>query len=322
MILALIELEQAKPTVLSLEMLTMAHTLGAELNLPVHAALIGDDVEDSAEELGKYGVAQVYVVEDGDLEAYAPDAWAKCLVDVIKMDNPAVVLGTGSDRGQEVMARVGARLDLPLCANAMQIETGGSYKIVRVTWGGSLHEEISLTAPIKLLTIAPHVVDITPEVDGDEPEIVFVDVDLGENDLRVRVVGHIAPSKEGVSLGDADAVIGGGRGVGSGEGFAPLEELAKLLEGAVGCSRAVTNHGWRPHSDQIGQTGERIAPQLYIACGISGASQHMAGCSGAKHLLAINLDDEAPILAKADYAVIGDLHEVIPAISAEIRRRQ
>ncbi|MER3411813.1 MAG: hypothetical protein C4305_05575, partial [Thermoleophilia bacterium] len=117
-------------------------------------------------------------------------------------------------------------------------------------------------------------------------------------------------------------VVSGGRGVGSAEGFAVIEELASLLGGAVGCSRAVTSAGWRPHRDQVGQTGTKIAPDLYIACGISGATQHMAGCKGAKRILAINSDPEAPILASADYAVIGDLHEIVPAISAEIRRVQ
>ena len=127
-------------------------------------------------------------------------------------------------------------------------------------------------------------------------------------------------STAGVSLADADVVVSGGRGVGSSEGFSVIEELAALLGGAVGCSRAVTSAGWRPHSDQVGQTGTKISPEIYIACGISGATQHMAGCKGAKRLLAINPDGEASIFASADYAVIGDLHEVVPAISAEIRK--
>jgi electron transfer flavoprotein alpha subunit len=131
---------------------------------------------------------------------------------------------------------------------------------------------------------------------------------------------HTATVSAGVSLADADVVVSGGRGVGSSEGFSVIEELAELLGAAVGCSRAVTSAGWRPHTDQVGQTGTKIAPSLYIACGISGATQHMAGCKGAKKLLAINPDREASIFASADYAVFGDLHEVVPAISAEIRR--
>ncbi len=123
-----------------------------------------------------------------------------------------------------------------------------------------------------------------------------------------------------ISLGEARVVVGGGRGVGSAEGFATLEELAELLGGAVGGSRVATNLGWRPHADQIGQTGTRIAPEIYIACGLSGAVQHMVGCKGSKKILAINSDREAPIMANADYAVIGDLHEIVPALSQEIRK--
>ncbi|MDQ6747548.1 MAG: electron transfer flavoprotein subunit alpha/FixB family protein, partial [Candidatus Dormibacteraeota bacterium] len=138
---------------------------------------------------------------------------------------------------------------------------------------------------------------------------------------RAVVVSETVPAATGgVSLTDADVVVSGGRGVGSAEGFGVIEELAELLGAAVGCSRAVTSAGWRPHTDQVGQTGTKISPEVYIACGISGATQHMAGCKGAKRLLAINPDAEASIFASADYAVIGDLHEVVPAISEEIRK--
>ena len=136
----------------------------------------------------------------------------------------------------------------------------------------------------------------------------------------MRVRERVAPPAGGVSLADAKVVVTGGRGVGSAEGFGVIEEVAGLLEGAVGCSRAVTMAGWRPHTDQVGQTGNKIAPEIYIACGVSGATQHIAGCKGAKRILAVNTDPEAPIMSVADYAVIGDLHEVLPAISAELRK--
>jgi electron transfer flavoprotein alpha subunit len=188
---------------------------------------------------------------------------------------------------------------------------------LRVRWGGSLLEEAQLHGSPVLLTSAPHAVAAEPI---GELEVVPVTGAVSELDQIVRVVERMPASTAGVSLTDADVVVSGGRGVGSAEGFSVIEELAALLGGAVGCSRAVTSAGWRPHTDQVGQTGSKISPEIYIACGISGATQHMAGCKGAKRLLAINPDGEASIFASADYAVIGDLHQVVPAISAEIRK--
>jgi electron transfer flavoprotein alpha subunit len=146
--------------------------------------------------------------------------------------------------------------------------------------------------------------------------------EIADQDLLVRVAEHVGAPGGGISLTEAKVVVSGGRGVGSKEGFAIIEELAGLLNAAVGCSRAVTSAGWRPHTDQVGQTGTKIAPDIYIACGISGATQHMAGLKGAKRILAINSDGEAPIMLSADYAVIGDLKEIVPAISAEIRKQR
>ena len=168
------------------------------------------------------------------------------------------------------------------------------------------------------MTVAPHAVPIEP-AEG-EPAVQSFAPDLRDEDLVVRVVERVDTSPGGLSLAEAPVVVSGGRGVGSPEGFAPLEELAGMLGGAVGCSRAVTMAGWRSHTDQVGQTGTKISPELYIPCGISGATQHMAGCKGAKKLLAINSDPEAPIMASADYAVIGDVGEIVPAITAELRR--
>jgi len=255
----------------------------------------------------------------GDLEAvtldgiYAPAAWAQAIVDEIQAGAPEAVLAPGTDRGNEVMAHVAAMLDLPLAANCVSVIPGQPASVTRIRWGGSLLEEANVHGSPLLVTVAPHAVEAAPapaEVRCLQP---------GPDD-GVRVLEQVQPSSNGVSLIDADVVVSGGRGVGSAEGFAVIEELAALLGGAVGCSRAVTSAGWRPHTDQVGQTGTKISPEIYIACGISGATQHMAGCKGAKKLLAINPDGEASIFASADYGVIGDLHEIVPAISAEIRK--
>jgi electron transfer flavoprotein alpha subunit len=182
-------------------------------------------------------------------------------------------------------------------------------------------EEARIHGDVKLLTVAPHMVEATT-VNGGEAAVERMDVAVDEADLVVRVTDREETPSAGISLEEAKVVVSGGRGVGSAEGFGMLEELAGLLNAAVGCSRVVTMAGWRPHTDQVGQTGTKVAPDLYIACGISGATQHIAGCKGAKKILAINSDPEAAILANADYAVIGDLAEVVPAITAELRKAQ
>jgi electron transfer flavoprotein alpha subunit len=161
---------------------------------------------------------------------------------------------------------------------------------------------------------------VAAEAVGGSATVEAFTPELSDADLVVQVKERVGVATGGVSLADARVVVTGGRGVGSAEGFAPIEDLAALLGGAVGCSRAVTIAGWRPHTDQVGQTGTKIAPDIYICCGVSGATQHMAGCKGAKRILAVNTDPEAPIMASADYAVVGDLHAVVPAIADEIRR--
>ncbi len=255
-------------------------------------------------------------VDAGDL-GFAPAAWAQTLVDVAREQGATAIIAPGSDRGNEVMAHVAAKLDQPMAANCTTITAGSPAAVTRVRWGGSLLEEAQLNGSPLLLTSAAHAVAAAPIA---SVETIALSDGVSDADRAVYVSETVAAGDGGVSLADADVVVSGGRGVGSPEGFSVIEELAALLGAAVGCSRAVTSAGWRPHSDQVGQTGTKISPEIYIACGISGATQHMAGCKGAKRLLAINPDGEASIFSSADYGVVGDLHEVVPAISAEIRK--
>jgi electron transfer flavoprotein alpha subunit len=229
------------------------------------------------------------------------------------------VVAAGTNRGNEVLGHLAARRDLPFAANVIAV--GSDDSVTRVRWGGSLLEEARIHGELKLLTVAPHMVEASA-VNGASATVEPLEAEVDEADLVVRVVEHAETPSAGISLAEAKVVVSGGRGVGSADGFGMLEELAGLLNAAVGCSRVVTMAGWRPHTDQVGQTGTKVAPDLYIACGISGATQHIAGCKGAKKILAINSDAEAPILASADYAVIGDLAEVVPAITAELRKAQ
>jgi electron transfer flavoprotein alpha subunit len=320
MILSFIEHLEGAPTALSLEVLTMGNRLAQQTAEPLEAVVIGPGGESAAAIVSSYGVNTLHVAADSRLSEYVPAAWAQAVVELNEETAPSLLMGTASDRGSEVMAHVAARVQLPLAANCTEITPGDPLLLTRQRWGGSLLEEARLKGEIKLLTLAPHA--LTAEPSSTRSEVTtrgWVPV-IAPKDFRVRLVPEAQADTGKISLGQARVVIGGGRGVGSAEGFAELEELAQYLGGTVGCSRAVTSLGWRPHADQVGQTGTRIAPDLYIACGISGAIQHMVGCRAAKHILAINTDANAPIVTQADYAVVGDVHKVLSAVNAEIRK--
>ncbi len=311
--LVLVEHADGVATDVSLQALALAAGLGGE----THALLIGPGGAAAAQGTP---VVVAHVAEHDALDAFAPDAWAAILCSVADRVGATAIVAPGTPAATDAMARAAVRLGEPLAASCTAVTAGDPLTLTRVRWGGSLLEEAQLHADRALLTVAPHAVAaVEPGAPGSVDTFT---PELAEADLLVRVRDRVAPPAGGVSLGDAKVVVTGGRGVGSAEGFAVVEELAGLLGGAVGCSRAVTMSGWRPHTDQVGQTGNKIAPDIYIACGVSGATQHIAGAKGAKRILAVNTDEEAPIMSIADYAVVGDLHEVLPAISAELRRRR
>jgi electron transfer flavoprotein alpha subunit len=297
--------------------LTLARALGGA----VEAAVLGGAEPAVAADLAAYGATRVHTVEHGLLADYAPEAAAEALVQLLDACGASALLAAGSDRGNEVLAHVAARTGRPMAANCTAVEPGAAWTLTRQRWGGILLEDARLTADVKIATVAPHAVRaVEAPAQGDVPVQPFAPT-LDETLARTRVVDRITRD-EGVSLATAPVVVSGGRGVGSAEGFAVLEELAELLGGAVGCSRVATNNGWRPHADQVGQTGTRVAPELYIACGISGATQHWVGCMPSKKILAINTDKDAPMVQRADYAVIGNLHDFLPALVAEVRARK
>lgn len=304
-----------------LELVTAGYQIAADLATTLTAVLIGPGADAAAAGLGAYGAAEVRVVSHPDLGSYAPAAYAASIVQLAAALEPVAVLASGTEKGNEVLAHVAARMDLPMAANCTEVTAGDLWTLTRLRWGGSLLEDSELEAPTKLVTLAPHAFQAA-EINGSggTPVAAF-EPQLDAAVTSVRVVDH-EPSGAGVSLASAPVVVSGGRGVGSADGFEVLEQLAGLLDGTVGCSRVATNNGWRSHSDQVGQTGTKIAPLLYIACGISGATQHWVGCKDAKNILAINTDPEAPLVTRGNYAVIGSLHEVLPAIVAEVRRRK
>jgi len=331
---------QAAPTVADASL--RALTLSRELTPPVPSApplpsapqaagvaavVFADVAEVPLAELAAYGVTDVYVATS---DSYAPLAWARALAELMAAATRSrdhdihAVIAAGTDHGNEVLAHLGAITGLPMAAHCVSVSAGGGARggldLVRQRWAGLLLEEAVLDAPVALLTVATDAVSPAPAGEPAKVTVHAITPLLDDGDLLIRADEEPAGAG-GASLATARVVVGGGRGVGSAEAFAPLEELAQLLGGVVGVSRVVTSEGWRPHTQQVGQTGTRITPDLYLACGISGAIQHIAGCSGARHIIAINTDPSAPMMSRADYALIGDLHAVIPALIAALRDR-
>ena len=297
----------------SLRALTLARGLSGDVAAVVFGAV------PAAGDLAAYGVRDVYAVSG--IEGYAPQAWARALAGL--PGDAEAVLAAATDRGNEVLAHLGAITGLPMAANCLAVSAAsaaGPRALTRERWAGLLLEDAVLEAPVALLTVATDAVTATQADVPGACAVHSVTPSLLEGDLAVRAAEAPAGAG-GASLATARVVVGGGRGVGSADGFASLDELAALLGGVVGVSRVVTSEGWRPHTQQVGQTGTKITPDVYLACGISGAIQHIAGCSGARHIIAINTDPGAPMIARADYAVIGDLHEIIPALVKAIRDR-
>ena len=320
-VFCLVELDSGAVADASLRALTLARGLGT-----VTAVAFAPPSDVPVAELAGYGVTDLYAVA---VDGYAPQAWARAIAGLVANAGPeavSAVLAAGTDHGNEVLAHLGAITGLPMAANcvaAAPSASGGGLDLVRQRWAGLLLEDSVLHAPVALLTVATDAVPPVPAAESAElTELAVHEVKpaLEAADLVARA-DEAPAGTGGASLATARVVVGGGRGVGSADGFAPLEELAGLLGGVVGVSRVVTSEGWRPHTQQVGQTGTKITPDLYLACGISGAIQHIAGCSGAKHIIAINTDPAAPMMSRADYAVIGDLHQVIPALIAALRER-
>jgi electron transfer flavoprotein alpha subunit len=319
MTLVLVETDATGAIEVSRETLTFVR----ELAQPVSALVVGEIPDGLADQLGAYGVVSLLHAQGTAFTTYAPAAWAAAVVAAASASGAGVVTAAGTPRGNEVMAHVACRLDVVMAANVVTIDGTDPLLVNRQVLGGSALEELRLDDAPAVLSIAGHACVAKPADSAVSTTVETIDVQVSDDDLRAQVARSEAgePDESG-ALKTARVVVGAGRGAGSADGFKDLVELADLLSGALGVSRVVTSLGWRPHHEQVGQTGSRISPDLYIPCGISGAIQHWVGCSSAKTILAINSDPDAPMVTKAHYAVIGDLHKIVPAINEELRRRR
>ena len=295
-----------------------AITAARALDPQVDVLVVGAAGRETAAELASYGASTVHLAVADTLTDYAPLASARAAVEHAGRLSPSAVVATGTPRGNEVLAHVASILDVPFAADCQQVTLASpTHEVVRNRWGGNLLETAKVHSDVLVASFAPHAVRAEP-AEGAGTVAEFTP-ELSPADTAVRVIDRVGEGAAGVGLAEARVIVSGGRGVGGPEGFVVLEELADLLDGAIGCSRVVTSNGWRPHNEQVGQTGTKVAPDLYIAAGISGATQHIAGMRTSKTIVAINTDKDAPIMGYAHYAVIGDLHTILPALVAATR---
>ncbi|MEL0248374.1 MAG: electron transfer flavoprotein subunit alpha/FixB family protein [Actinomycetota bacterium] len=318
MILVYADHDRGELDPLALQVVSAARGLDAD----VHALIVGPNAEKCVDDLASAGVRTVHHGTNAAIDDYTPRANANAVITVMDRLEPRAVLAAGTPRGSEVLAHVASIKDLPLVTECSEIALTGSgtAEVTRARWGGNLLERSEVSADVLLATVQAHAFAVSE--DAGDAQVEAFDVLVTDADLEVSIVERTGAAETGVGLAEAKVVISGGRGMDGPEAFGMLEELADILGGAVGCSRVVTAAGWRPHAEQVGQTGTKVAPDLYIAFGISGATQHIAGCKSAKTLIAVNTDGQAPIMTHADYAVVDNLHTLLPVLIEKARASQ
>lgn len=316
-VLVVVEVEEGRAALVSREALTFARSLGAG---EVHAVILGAAAPGVVADCAEQGVAVVHEASNPELSRYAAAAWAAAVENAGRAARSDLVIAPGTGRGNEVLAHVAARRDLDMAANVVAVDSVTPLVVQRQVVGGAALEQTRVNSRVRLITMAGHAVESVAATEPGAAQVQSLDVVLEPKDLRAQVVRtEQRTGGDASGLTSARVVVGAGRGAGGPDGFGPVAELADLLGGALGVSRVVTSLGWRPHHEQVGQTGSRISPDVYLPCGISGAIQHWAGCASSKTIIAINTDPEAPMVTKATYAVIGDMHEVVPAIIDALR---
>ncbi|MGD8741005.1 MAG: electron transfer flavoprotein subunit alpha/FixB family protein [Desulfobacterales bacterium] len=289
----------------------VADGLGTDLT----AVVLGTGIESLAEELKKYGPDKIWVADDPALADYTTDAYTNILSGLVQTADPAVIILGASAQGKDLAGRLAARLDAGVAMDCTAIKLdNGSLTYTRPMFGGKIVADVGIEGAPQIVAIRPNVMDITEAAKDsaiDKPA-----VEVGE--VKTAVIEKTMDTGDKIELTEADIIVSGGRGTGG--DYAVIEALAAELGAAVGASRSAVDEGWRPHSDQVGQTGKTVSPTLYVACGISGAIQHLAGMSTSKYIVAINKDAEAPIFSKADFGIAGDLFDVVPALTEEVKK--
>jgi electron transfer flavoprotein alpha subunit len=311
--------EVKRPT---LEILGVARRLVEPSGGRVDVLALGPGAGASAELLARHGADRLFVCEAEFLELYAPEAYAAALADAVRKADADVVLVAATLMGRDVAPRAAARLGVGCLSDLVEVEApaGGGLRGRRPVYSGKAYAMVSVPATVRpaVATLRPNVFPLPPPVEGRSAEVVVLEPPMKAADLKVRTSRLEKPAEQEVDVAEASIVVSGGRGLKAPENFSLVRDLARALGGAVGASRAVVDAGWIPHSHQVGQTGKVVSANLYVACGISGAIQHLAGMSSSKVIVAVNKDREAPIFKAANYGIVGDLFEVLPKLTEEI----
>jgi electron transfer flavoprotein alpha subunit len=314
-VFAITEQRDAELRKVSFEAVSEGRRLADGLGTDLTAVILGSGVEGFADELKKYGPDKILVADDPALADYTTDAYTNVLTELIHASDPAVIIMGASAQGKDLAGRLAARLDAGVAMDCVGIKIdNGNLTYTRPMFGGKILADVEIEGNPQIVAIRPNVMNVN-EV-SKNCVIEKPAVQVGE--LKTRVVEKKMETGDKIELTEADIIVSGGRGTGG--DYAVIEALANELGAAVGASRSAVDEGWRPHSDQVGQTGKTVSPTLYVACGISGAIQHLAGMSTSKYIVAINKDEEAPIFSRADFGITGDLFEVVPAITEEVKK--
>lgn len=307
---------------ISYELVSEGRRLADSLGQNLTAVLLGSSIKDKASTLGNYGADKVFVAEDPGLEAYTTDAYVSVIEKIVNAEDPAILLLGASSQGKDLSARLSARLGVGMAQDCTVFALeDGNLTAVRPVYAGKAYAKIAFNdSTPQMATARPNVMSVREPDESRSADIEEISVNFDDAPLKTKVVETLKDESGKVDLTEADKIVSGGRGMKGPEHYDILEDLANLIGATVGASRSAVDAGWRPHSDQVGQTGKVVSPTLYVACGISGAIQHLAGMSTSKFVVAINKDPDAPIFQKADYGIVDDLFKVVPALTEELKK--
>jgi len=316
------EQEEGNIRKVTFEILSAARAIADAKGEPLCAVCLGKDISALGDKFAPYGADKVYLVDHEALGDYTTDAYAKALCDLISKEAPSTILMGATVIGKDLAPKVAARIDAGLVSDCVEIKLDGDGIVLkRPIYAGKAYAEVTFqNTEIAMASIRPNVL-VAAEPDASKSaDVENVTPEISADDVRVNIVETIKSAADKVDLTEAEIIVSGGRGMKGAENYPIIEALADALGATVGASRAAVDSGWRPVSDQVGQTGKVVAPNLYIACGISGAIQHYAGMGTSKVIVAINKDEEAPIFGKCDYGVVDDLFKVVPPLTEEIKK--